>query len=251
MGRMSGKVTVVTGAAQGIGRTYAEALAANGARVVVTDIEDTADAVAAIRAEGGEAIGMTTDVTSDDSLEAMVRETESAFGPIEVLVNNAAVFAALAMKPFAQIPNDEWDLVMRVNVRGPFQAAKAVAPSMKRNGRGKIINISSGTVLRGAPMMLQYVSSKGAVIAQTRAISRELAADNIHVNTIVVGFTESEGVKQHSQLGVARGPTLAMRAIQRDMLPEDIVGAMLFLAGEDSDFITGQSINVDGGALNQ
>ena len=251
MGRMSGKVAVVTGAAQGIGRTYAEALAANGARVVVTDIDDTSDAVAAIKAEGGEAIGMTTDVTSDDSLQEMVSETESAFGPIEVLINNAAVFAALALKPFTQIPNEEWDLVMRVNVRGPFQAAKAVAPSMKKNGRGKIINISSGTVLRGAPMFLHYVSSKGAIIAQTRAISRELAADNIHVNTIVVGFTESEGVKQHGQLGMARTPTLAMRAIQRDMLPEDIVGAMLFLASEDSDFITGQSINVDGGALNQ
>ena len=251
MGRMSGKVAVVTGAAQGIGRTYAEALAANGARVVVTDIDDTSDAVAAIKAEGGEAIGMTTDVTSDDSLQEMVSETESAFGPIEVLINNAAVFAALALKPFTQIPNEEWDLVMRVNVRGPFQAAKAVAPSMKKNGRGKIINISSGTVLRGAPMFLHYVSSKGAIIAQTRAISRELAADNIHVNTIVVGFTESEGVKQHGQLGMARTPTLAMRAIQRDMLPEDIVGTMMFLASEDSDFITGQSINVDGGALNQ
>ena len=251
MGRMSGKVAVVTGAAQGIGRVYAEALAANGARVVVTDIEDTRGVVSAIKAEGGEAIGMTTDVTSDDSLEEMVKETESTFGPIEVLVNNAAVFAALTMKPFVQIPNDEWDLVMRVNVRGPFQAAKAVVPSMKRNGRGKIINISSGTVLRGAPMFLHYVSSKGAVIAQTRAISRELAADSIHVNTIVVGFTESEGVKEHSQLGAARAPTLAMRAIQRDMLPEDIVGTMLFLASEDSDFITGQSINVDGGALNQ
>ena len=251
MGRMSGKVAVVTGAAQGIGRTYAEALAANGARVVVTDIEDTSGAVAAIEAQGGEAIGMTTDVTSDDSLEEMVRETESTFGPIEVLINNAAVFAALALKPFTQIPNDEWDLVMRVNVRGPFQAAKAVVPSMKKNARGKIINISSGTVLRGAPMFLHYVSSKGAIIAQTRAISRELAADNIHVNTIVVGFTESEGVKQHGQLGAARTPTLAMRAIQRDMLPDDIVGTMLFLASKDSDFITGQSINVDGGALNQ
>ena len=251
MGRMSGKVAVVTGAAQGIGRTYAEALAANGARVVVTDIEDTSGAVSAIKAEGGEAIGMTTDVTSDASLQEMVSETEAAFGPIEVLINNAAVFAALALKPFTQIPNEEWDLVMRVNVRGPFQAAKAVVPSMKKNGRGKIINISSGTVLRGAPMFLHYVSSKGAIIAQTRAISRELAADNIHVNTIVVGFTESEGVKQHGQLGMARTPTLAMRAIQRDMLPEDIVGAMMFLASEDSDFITGQSINVDGGALNQ
>ena len=251
MGRMSGKVAVVTGAAQGIGRTYAEALAAGGARVVVTDIEDTSGAVSAIKAQGGEAIGMTTDVTSDDSLQEMVSETESAFGPIEVLINNAAVFAALALKPFTQIPNDEWDLVMRVNIRGPFQAAKAVVPSMKKNGRGKIINISSGTVLRGAPMMLHYVSSKGAIIAQTRAISRELAADNIHVNTIVIGFTESDGVKQHAQLGAVRTPTLAMRAIQRDMLPEDIVGTMLFLASEDSDFITGQSINVDGGALNQ
>ena len=251
MGRMSGKVAVVTGAAQGIGRAYAEALAAQGARVVVTDIEDTGGVVSAIKAQGGETIGLATDVTSDDSLEEMVKETESAFGPIEVLVNNAAVFAALTLKPFTQISNDEWDLVMRVNARGPFQAAKAVAPSMKKNGRGKIINISSGTVLRGAPMFLHYVSSKGAVIAQTRAISRELAADNIHVNTIIVGFTESEGVKRHGQLGAARAPTLAMRAIQRDMLPEDIVGAMLFLASEESDFITGQSINVDGGALNQ
>ena len=251
MGRMSGKVAVVTGAAQGIGRAYAEALAANGARVVVTDIDDTGGAVAAIQAEGGEAIGMTTDVTSDDSLQEMVRETESAFGPIEVLINNAAVFAKLILKPFTQIPNDEWDLVMRVNVRGPFQAAKAVVPSMKKNGRGKIVNISSGTALRGAPMFLHYVSSKGAIIAQTRAISRELAADNIHVNTIVIGLTESEAVKAHSQLGAIRAPTLAMRAIKRDMLPEDVVGTMLFLASEDSDFITGQSINVDGGALNQ
>ena len=125
MGRMSGKVAVVTGAAQGIGRVYAEALAANGARVVVTDIEDTGGAVSAIEAEGGEAIGMPTDVTSDDSLEEMVKETESTFGPIEVLVNNAAVFAALTMKPFTQIPNDEWDLVMRVNVRGAVPGGKS------------------------------------------------------------------------------------------------------------------------------
>lgn len=251
MGRMSGKVAVVTGAAQGIGRTYAESLARHGAQVVVTDVQDPDEAVTAIKSAGGEAIGLKTDVTSDESLSAMVEEMESTFGPIEILVNNAAVFATLKLKPFSEISNDEWDSVMRVNVRGPFQAAKAVVPSMRRNGRGKIINISSGTVLRGAPMFLHYVSSKGAVIAQTRAISRELAADNIHVNTIVVGFTESKGVKEHGQLGAARAPTLAMRAIQREMLPDDVLGAMLFLASEDSDFITGQSINVDGGALNQ
>ena len=251
MGRMSGKVAVVTGAAQGIGRTYAESMAAEGARVVVTDIQDTSEAVAAIKAAGGEAIGLNTDVTSDESLASMVEEAEAAFGPIEVLINNASIFAALTLKPFTQISNDEWDAVMRVNVRGPFQATKAVLPSMKKNGRGKVINISSGTALRGAPMFPHYVSSKGAIIAQTRAISRELANDNIHMNTVIVGLTESEGVKEHDQLlGASKAPTLAMRAIKREMLPEDLVGTILFLATEDSDFITGQSVNVDGGALN-
>ena len=251
MRRMNGKVAVVTGAAQGIGRAYAESLATHGAQVVVSDVQDTGETVAAIKVAGGEAIGLKADVTSDESLLAMVQEAESAFGPIEILVNNAAIFAELELKPFTQISNDEWDLVMRVNVRGPFQAAKAVVPSMKKNGRGKIINISSGTVLRGAPMFLHYVSSKGAVIAQTRAISRELAADGICVNAIIIGLTESDGVRAHKQLSAARAPTLAMRAIQREMLPEDVLGTMLFLASEDSDFITGQSINVDGGALNQ
>ena len=132
MGRMSGKVAVVTGAAQGIGRTYAEALAAAGAKVVVTDILDTDEAVDAIKATGGEGIGLTTDVTSDESLAAMVEEAESVFGAIEVLINNASIFATLTLKPFTQISNDEWDAVMRVNVRGPFQATKAVLPSMKK-----------------------------------------------------------------------------------------------------------------------
>lgn len=251
MGRMSGKVAVVTGAAQGIGRAYAEALAQHGAQVVVTDVQNTDEAVAAIKARGGVAIGVKTDVTSDESLTAMVAHAEQQFGPIEILVNNAAVFTSLVLKPFTQISNDEWDLVMRVNARGPFQATKAVLPSMKKNGRGKVINISSGTALRGAPMFIHYVSSKGAVIAQTRAISRELAVHNVHVNTIVIGLTESEGVKDHKQLSAIKAPTLAMRAIQREMLPEDVLGTLLFLASEDSDFITGQSINVDGGALNQ
>ena len=251
MGRMNGKVVVVTGAAQGLGRAYAEALAAEGASVVVTDVQDTDDAVAAIKAAGGEAIGVQTDVTSDDSLAAMVNEAEEKFGSIEVLINNASIFAALKLKPFTQISNDEWDAVMRVNVRGPFQATKAVLASMKKNGRGKVINISSGTALRGAPMFPHYVSSKGAIIAQTRAISRELADENIHINTIIIGLTESKGVKEHAQFGAIKAPTLALRAIKRGMLPEDLIGTVLFLSTEDSDFITGQSINVDGGALNQ
>ena len=251
MGRMSGKVAVVTGAAQGLGRTYAEAIAAEGGKVVVTDIVDTGEAVEAIKGTGGEALGMNVDVTDDESLKAMVDKAEEEFGPIEVLINNASIFANLTLKPFTEISNDEWDAVMRVNARGPMQAAKAVLPSMQKAGRGKIINISSGTALRGAPMFLHYVSSKGAIIAQSRAISRELAQHNIQVNSIIIGLTETEGVKQHKQLGAAKAPTLAMRAIQREMVPEDVIGTMLFLASEDSDFITGQSVNVDGGALNQ
>lgn len=248
---MSGKVAVVTGAAQGIGLAYAECIAREGGRVVISDVADTTAAVDAIKAAGGEAIGVTADVTSDESLNAMVQAAESAFGPIEVLVNNASIFASLTLKPFMEIPYEEWDAVMRVNVRGPMQSVKAVLPSMKKVGRGKVINISSGTALRGAPMFLHYVSSKGAVIAQTRALSREVAPHNVQVNTIIVGLTESTGVKEHKQLGAAKAPTLAMRTIQREMLPEDLTGTMLFLATEDSDFITGQSINVDGGALNQ
>ena len=251
MARVKDKVAVVTGGAQGIGRAYAECLASEGAKVVVTDILDTNEAVDAIKKVGGDAIGLKTDVISNVSLESMVEEAEKAFGPIEILVNNAAVFASIEMKPFTQISEDEWDLVMRVNVRGPFQAVKAVLPSMQKTGRGKVINISSGTILRGAPMFLHYVSSKGAILAQTRALCRELAKDNIQANTIIIGLTESDGVKANEKmLGGAKGPTLAMRAISRPMLPEDVLGTLLFLASEDSDFITGQAVNVDGGALN-
>lgn len=250
MSRLEGKVVVITGAAQGIGAAYAEGLAAQGAKVVVTDVADTNPVVERINSQGNTAIGCTADVTNNDSLNAMVEYVEAEFGPIEILINNAAVFATLALKPFSQISEDEWDLVMRVNVRGPFQCAKAVVPSMRKLGRGKIINISSGTFLRGAPMFCHYVSSKGAMVGQTRALAAELGADNILVNCIIVGLTESEGVKNHKQLGNAKAPTIAARVIKREMLPKDLLGTLYYLSSEDSDFMTGQSINVDGGALN-
>ena len=250
MKRLEGKVAVITGAAQGIGAAYAEGMAAQGARVVVTDVADPSEVVERIKAAGGDAIGCRADVTDNDSLAAMVAEAEAAFGPIEILVNNAAIFATLKLKPFTEISEDEWDALMRVNVRGPFQCAKAIVPSMRKNGRGKIINISSGTFLRGAPMFCHYVTSKGAVVGQTRALATELGEDNIFVNCILVGLTESEGVKQHEQLSKAAGPTLQARIIKRPMLPEDLLGTIYHLASEDSDFITGQCVNVDGGALN-
>ncbi|NIB38524.1 SDR family oxidoreductase [Pseudomaricurvus alkylphenolicus] len=250
MNRLNGKVAVVTGAAQGIGAAYAEGLASEGAKVVVADLADTSAVVNAINEAGGSAIGCQTDVTDNQSLAAMLEVTESAFGPVEILINNAAIFASLTLKPFTEIDEEEWDAVMRVNVRGPFQCAKTLVPSMRRNGRGKIINIASGTFLRGAPMFCHYVSSKGAIVGQTRALAAEVGADNIHVNCILVGLTESEGVKEHKQLAAIKAPTLANRVLKRAMVPEDLLGTMYFLASEDSDFITGQCVNVDGGALN-
>ena len=250
MKRLEGKIAVITGAAQGIGAAYALGMAAEGAKVVVADIADTSDIVEQIKTAGGSAIGCQADVTDNESLAALVAEAESTYGPIEILINNAAIFTTIKLKPFTEISEDEWDALMRVNVRGPFQCAKAIVPSMRKNGRGKIINISSGTFLRGAPMFCHYVSSKGAIIGQTRALAAELGADNIFVNCIIVGLTESEGVKNHEQMSKITGPTLQARIIKRSMLPEDLLGTVYHLASEDSDFITGQSINVDGGALN-
>ena len=251
MSRLDGKVAVVTGAAQGIGETYAKALAREGARVVVSDVADTSRAVDEITKAGGEAIANTADVTDDAALADLVAAAEAAFGPIEILVNNAGLFAQLRLTPIMQISNEEWDRVMTVNVRGTVQATKAVVPSMLRNGRGKIVNISSGTFYYGGPGLAHYVCSKGAIIAFTRSASREFGDKNILVNCIAPGLTESEGVRNHPDLHVARAPTVQSRAIKRDMVPEDLIGTMLFLASEDSDFLTGQTFNVDGGKYNQ
>ena len=245
--RLKGKVAVVTGAARGIGATMAKAFAAEGARVVVTDITDTGPTVAAIKGAGGEAIGCKVDVTRNDDIAAMVKAAEAAFGPIECLLNNAGLFAKIELKPFWEITEDEWDLVMRVNVRGGFQMVKGVLPSMRKAGRGKIVNISSGTVFHGGQGHMHYVTSKGGVIAMTRSMARELTGLNITVNSIAPGYTESDGVRENTSLHVARAPTIANRSIKRDMQPEDLVGAIVFLMTPDSDFITGQMINVDGG----
>ncbi len=251
MSRLDGKVAVVTGAAQGIGETYAKALAAEGARVVVSDIADPSRVVDEITSAGGTAIGRIADVTDDGSLAELVEAAESVFGPIEILVNNAALFAELRLTPIMQISNEEWDRVMTVNMRGTLQTTKAVVPSMLRNERGKIINISSGTFYYGGPGLAHYVSSKGAVIAFTRSASREFGDKNIMVNCIAPGLTMTEGVENHPDLHVARAPTVQTRAIKRDMKSEDLVGMLLYLASEDSDFVTGQTFNVDGGKYNQ
>jgi NAD(P)-dependent dehydrogenase (short-subunit alcohol dehydrogenase family) len=249
MGRLDGRVAIVTGAAEGIGVEYAKALAGEGARVALCDLNPPDAVVNAIRAAGGTAIGMVCDVADPAAARAMAAETDKAFGRIDILVNNAAVFARMVQKPMDQLTSEEWDLALKVNVRGPFECAKAVLPAMRRNRYGKIVNITSGTVFKGTPMMLHYLASKGAVLAMTRGMARELGGDGIGVNAIAPGLTMTEGIRARSDsAGAAIAATEASRALRREQIPRDLIGTLLFLASPDSDFMTGQTVVVDGGS---
>ncbi len=244
--QLKDKVAIVTGSAQGIGRVYALRLASEGAKVVVTDMLETEPVAREIKERGGEALALQTDVTAEKSVEEMAERTVGRFGRIDVLVNNAAIFGVLEHKPFDKISAAEWDKIMAVNVKGLFLCSRAVVPQMKKQESGSIINISSGTVLKGTPSFLHYVTSKGAVVALTRALATEVGPFGIRVNTIAPGHTLSDAVKK-------RGPkvderAVATRCIKRSQLPEDLAGTVVFLASEDSAFITGQMIVVDGGS---
>jgi len=249
MGRLDGRAAIVTGAAEGIGVEYAKALAGEGAKVALCDVLATEPVVDAIRRAGGTAIGLSCDVSDPAAVAAMAAATEEAFGRIDILVNNAAVFARMVQKPMDQLTSEEWDIAMRVNVRGPFECTKAVLPAMRRNGYGKIVNVASGTVFKGTPMMLHYLASKGAVLAMTRGMARELGADNISVNAIAPGLTVTEGIRARVEAaGMAIAATEASRALRREQTPRDLIGTLLFLASSDSDFMTGQTVVVDGGS---
>lgn len=250
MSRLEGKVAIVTGGAQGIGAVYADALAREGASVCVSDILDTSASVEAIRENGGTAIGMETDVADMAACEKMVADTVAAFGPVDILVTNAALFAALERRSFLDIGSDEWDRVMAINTRGVFNCIKAAAPVMKEAGYGKVINISSSTIYSGVPLMLHYVASKGAIEAMTKALARELGGDGIRVNTIAPGLTMSDQIEaQRDKLEFYVNLSLASRSIKREQTPDDLLGALIFLASPESDFVTGQSIVVDGGMI--
>ena len=250
MGRLEGKTAAITGAARGIGAEYAKKLASEGANVIVTDILDPADVVSEIRTAGGKAVGMIVDVTSDDDLNAMVAKAESEYGALNILVNNAGLFANLELKPFFQISNDEFDKVMTINARSIHQATKAALPAMIRAEGGKIVNIASGTFYYGPPGLSHYTASKAAVIGLTRGHARELGDKNIQINAIAVGLTESSSIAGDNKWDRARAPTVDSRSIKRDMVPDDLLGTLMFLVTQDSDFITGQTINVDGGKVN-
>ncbi len=248
--RLAGRVAIVTGAARGIGATYASALAAVGATVVACDILPPDGTVAVIREANGKASGAVCDVSNTAAVASFVKDTVAAHGRIDILVNNAAIFANLALKPFTEIDDAEWDRVMMVNVRGSFACAKAVAPVMQQQGYGKIINIASGTVFKGAPLMLHYVASKGAVVAMTRSLARELGDGGVRVNCLAPGLTMSEAVvANNAWAGPIVANNIASRCLKREAAPDDLTGALIFLASSESDFMTGQAIVVDGGSV--
>ena len=232
---LAGKVAVVTGGAQGIGKAIADGLVVEGAEVVVADLNPP---------EGG----IHCDVADELHVQRMVDETVERHGRLDVLINNAGLYASLEMRAFTEIPLEEWNRVMEVNVASMFLTCRAVVPVMRGQGGGKIVNISSGTPFRGVPFLLHYVTSKGAIVAFTRALAKELGKDSIHVNCVAPGFTMSDGVQAHPEvIEKLRDVSVAARTIQRDQVPEDVVGAVVFLCTPGADFITGQTMVIDGG----
>jgi NAD(P)-dependent dehydrogenase (short-subunit alcohol dehydrogenase family) len=254
MARLDGRVALLTGGAKGIGRHYAHRLAAEGSRLMIADVADGKELAEEIAGKHGanSVASAVTDVSDEGAVKALVAKTMERFGKIDILVNNAALFAPLAEQKVTEIDVALWDRVMSINIRGVFLMTKHVAPHMIAQKYGKIINISSGTVARGIPNFAHYVTSKGAVTAFTRSVSRELGEHNICVNNLAPGFTLSDSVinENPGHLAHSQAPSLARRALKRDEYPEDLLGALVFLASADSDFVTGQTIAVDGGATN-
>jgi NAD(P)-dependent dehydrogenase (short-subunit alcohol dehydrogenase family) len=244
--KLKDKAAIVTGGAMGIGRAIANRLADEGARVMIADLKGHEDAARQI---GRGAIAVRCNVAYETDVKAMVRTTKEAFGGVDILVNNAGIYSSLVPGPFEDISVEDWKRVMDVNVLGSFLCARECLKPMRERGAGRILNLASGTPFKGVPYLLHYVTSKGAIVAMTRALAKELGSSGILVNAIAPGFTLSEGVKANPiQLEKLQEVSLKARTILRDQVPEDVVGAAAFLVGPDSDFITGQTIVVDGGA---
>lgn len=246
---VAGRVVIVTGGGKGIGHVYCTALAAAGAKLVVADIDADANeaTVADIRNAGGDAVAVATDVADEDATAAMAAAAVDAYGRIDALVNNASLMSVLQRRAWTEIPVEEWDQVMAVNLRGIFLACRAVFPQMKAQGSGKIVNISSSRFWSGAPNRLHYSTSKAGVIGLTRSLASEVGEFNIAVNAITPGFTLSDTQVATSGGYARRNNANDGRLFKRDQVPEDLVGAVMFLISDGSSFITGQTINVDGG----
>jgi NAD(P)-dependent dehydrogenase (short-subunit alcohol dehydrogenase family) len=246
---LNGKVAIITGGARGLGKAYAEALAKEGAAVVVGDMRDCAETVAAVTKSGGKAVGVKLDVADMKSAAAIAEKAVASFGRIDVLVNNAALYGSLQGGRFDQLPEADWDAAMTVNVKGIWNCCKAVVPAMRKQKGGSIINITSLAAVFGLPYALHYTTSKGAVIGLTRGLARELGRDWIRVNAVAPSAVMTEGTAEFmgDKLEKAKQVIAAGQTLQRNLQTGDLTGTILYLAGDASHFVTGQTIMVDGG----
>lgn len=247
--KLKDRVAIVTGGGRGIGRAYALRFTDEGAKVVIADIilENTQKVVEEIKVKGGDAIALHTDVSNENSTIELAKKTTECFGRIDILINNAAIYYGIGSRPWDGWTVEDWDRMFAVNVRGSWLCAKAVFPQMKAQGKGKIINIGSSAADAGLDQILAYICSKGAVVTLTRGLARALGRYNINVNCILPGFTLSEASIEMSGKGNLDEALIRRRCLRRPEYPEDLVGTAVFLSSEDSDFITGQVISVDGG----
>lgn len=248
--QLAGKVAVITGAARGLGRAYAEALAAEGAAIVAADLNDCSDTVAAVESAGGRAIATTADVSDANSCEAMASLAMDTFGRIDVLINNAALYAGLKGARFEHLDEDQWDRVMQINIKGTWLTSRAVVEHMRASGGGSIINIASLAAVFGLPYGLDYVASKAAVIGMTRGMARELGADHIRVNAVAPSAVMTEGTEEFfgEKFEKAKSVIASNQLIPRNLETEDLTGTIVYLASDASRFVTGQTHMVDGGS---
>jgi 3-oxoacyl-[acyl-carrier protein] reductase len=250
MPQLQDKVAIVTGAARGLGRAYAEALAREGAAVLACDVNACDDTVAAITAAGGKAHGVHTDISSMASCTEMAAQALAAFGRIDILVNNAALYGGLKGARFELLDEAQWDAVMNINIKGVWQCCKAVVQPMRDAGGGSIINISSLAAVFGLPYGLDYVASKAAVIGMTRGMARELGRDRIRVNAVAPSAVMTEGTQEFfgEKFEKAKQVIASGQLIQRNLQTEDLTGTIIYLASDSSAFVTGQTHMVDGGS---
>ena len=245
--RLEGKVAIVTGGGRGLGKAFCLKLAEEGAKIVVVDVIDTTGTVKEIEERNGSAIGLKVDVSQEEDTQRMAGETVAKFGRIDVLVNNAAIFYGLERKSFQDISTEEWDRLMAVNVKGQWLCAKAVAPEMKKQGKGKIINVASNVAFTGHVGFLHYLTSKAAILGLTRGLAGELGEHGICVNSLCPGMAMTEARKLYTTDEQAVERARKEQLIKRPQQAEDLVGIVAFLASDESDLMTGQTVVVDGG----